>query len=311
MTLGFNKTDVNVEALPVVSEFLNNEKGGVEVVEIIEYDGKQAVNARELHQKLGSKQRFTDWIKNRIEKYGFVENQDYEVFHNFMKNSNGVGNQDFEVFNKFVENSKGGRPSKEYALSLDMAKELCMIENNEQGRLFRKYFIEVEKTARVKYEQENLDKKASDSFDIKLKWLNFLPGYLNLSDVSKLAMAKKIAEPLGLPTPDYVSAPNGAKHSATELLKSHGVGLSARKFNELAVNAGLLELKERKGTNKVHKYCEITKKGLAYGENDINEKNMSQTQPHWYDNKFGEVLEIIGYKSSKQVDMFASGEAHD
>lgn len=192
-----------------------------------------------------------------------------------------------------------------------MAKELCMIENNEQGRLFRKYFIEVEKAARAKYEQEKLDKKASDSFDIKLKWLNFLPGYLNISDVSKLAMAKKIAEPLGLPTPDFVSAPNGAKHSATELLKSHGVGLSARKFNELAVKAGLLELKERKGTNKVHKYCEITKNGLAYGENDINEKNMNQTQPHWYDSKFGEVLEIIGYKSSEQTDMFASGETHD
>ena len=227
-----------------------------------------------------------------------------------MKNSNDVGNQDFEVFHKIMENSNGGRSRIEYALSLDMAKELCMIENNEQGRLFRKYFIEVEKAARVKYEQEKLDKKASDSFDIKLKWLNFLPGYLNLSDVSKLAMAKKIAEPLGLPTPDYVSAPNGAKHSATELLKSHGVGLSARKFNELAVKAGLLKLKERKGTNKVHKYCEITKKGLAYGENDINEKNMNQTQPHWYDSKFGEVLGIIGYKSSKQVDMFASSETH-
>ena len=293
MTLGFNKTDVNVEALPVVSEFLNNEKGGVGVVEIIEHDGKQAVNARELHQKLGNKRKFADWMKQRIEQYGFVENQDFEVFHNFVKNSNG------------------GRPSDEYALSLDMAKELCMIENNEQGRLFRKYFIEVEKAARAKYEHEKLDKKASDSFDVKLKWLNFLPGYLNLSDVSKLAMAKRIAEPLGLPTPDFVSAPNGAKHSATELLKSHGVGLSARKFNELAVKAGLLELKERKGTNKVHKYCEITKKGLAYGENDINEKNMNQTQPHWYDSKFGEVLEIIGYKSSEQTDMFASGEAHD
>lgn len=293
MTLGFNKTDVNVEALPVVSEFINNGKGGVEVVEIIEYEGKQAVNARELHQKLGVGKDFSSWIKNRIEKYGFVKNQDYSSF------------------TQIGERAKGATVRKEYALSLDMAKELCMIENNEQGRLFRKYFIEVEKAARAKYEQEKLDKKASDSFDIKLKWLNFLPGYLNLSDVSKLAMAKKIAEPLGLPTPDYVSAPNGAKHSATELLKSHGVGLSARKFNELAVKAGLLELKERNGTNKVHKYCEITKKGLAYGENDINEKNMNQTQPHWYDNKFGEVLEIIGYKSSKQVDMFASGEAHD
>lgn len=286
MTLGFNKTDVNVEALPVVSEFLNNEKGGVEVVEIIEYDGKQAVNARELHQKLGVGKDFSSWIKNRIEKYGFVKNQDYSSF------------------TQIGERAKGATVRKEYALSLDMAKELCMIENNEQGRLFRKYFIEVEKAARAKYEQEKLDKKASDSFDIKLKWLNFLPGYLNLSDVSKLAMAKKIAEPLGLPTPDYVSAPNGAKHSATELLKSHGVGLSARKFNELAVKAGLLELKERKGTNKVHKYYEITKKGLAYGENDINEKNMSQTQPHWYDSKFGDVLEIIGYKSSEKTDIF-------
>ena len=283
------KVDVQIEALPVVSAVLDNtKKSHVEVVGIIEHDGKQAVNARELHQKLGNKRQFANWIKQRIEQYAFVENQDYQVF------------------NKFVKNSSGGRSRKEYALSLDMAKELCMIENNEQGRLFRKYFIEVEKAARAKYEQEKLDKKASDSFDIKLKWLNFLPDYLNLSDVSKLAMAKRIAEPLGLPTPDYVSAPNGAKHSATELLKSHGVGLSARKFNELAVKAGLLKLKERKGTTKVHKYCEITKKGLAYGENDINEKNMSQTQPHWYDSKFGEVLEIIGYKSSKQVDMFAS-----
>lgn len=292
MTSKVNKVDVSIETLPVVSEFLNNEKGGVSVVEIIEHDDKQAVNARELHQKLGNKRKFADWMKQRIEQYGFVENQDFEVFH------------------KIVKNSNGGRPTEDYALSLDMAKELCMIENNEQGRMFRKYFIEVEKAARAKHEQEQLDKKVSDSFDIKLKWLDFLPGYLNLSDVSKLAMAKKIAEPLGLPTPDYVNAPNGAKHSATELLKTHNVGLSARKFNELAVKAGLMELKERKGTTKVHKYCEITKKGLAYGENDINEKNMNQTQPHWYDSKFGEVLEIIGYKKADSVDMFVDGETH-
>ena len=287
----------NLNDAPMLGAFVNQSEKikveGFELIKVEERDGKQAINARELHQKLGSKYQFANWIQERIEKYGFVENQD------------------FEVFKENLKNSKCGRPSKEYVLSLDMAKELCMIENNEQGRLFRKYFIEVEKAARAKYEQEKLDKKASDSFDIKLKWLNFLPGYLNLSDVSKLAMAKKIAEPLGLPTPDYVSAPNGAKHSATELLKSHGVGLSARKFNELAVKAGLLELKERKGTTKVHKYCEITKKGLAYGENDINEKNMSQTQPHWYDSKFGEVLEIIGYKSSEKTDIFASGETHN
>ena len=56
-------------ALPLLDKFLGdgiaNEKGGVkcEVIKIEEYDGKQAVNARELHQKLGSKQEFANWIK--------------------------------------------------------------------------------------------------------------------------------------------------------------------------------------------------------------------------------------------------------
>lgn len=101
-----------------------------ELIKISEYNGKRAVNARELHQFLESKQDFSTWIKARIEKYGFVEKQD------------------FEVFNNFVENPQGGRPSIEYALSVDMAKELSMVENNEKGRLARKYFIECEKIAR-------------------------------------------------------------------------------------------------------------------------------------------------------------------
>lgn len=164
----------------------------------------------------------------------------------------------------------------------------------------------------IKHREQAEQVKPQQSFlQDKLTVANWVMDSLRYSDAARLQLVSQIAEPYGVPVPDYVSAPNGAKHSATELLKSHGVGLSARKFNELAVKAGLLELKERKGTTKVHKYCEITKKGLAYGENDINEKNMNQTQPHWYDSKFGEVLEIIGYKSSEQTDMFASGEAHD
>lgn len=77
-----------------------------------------------------SKYQFANWIQERITKYGFVENQDYEVFKENLKNSNG------------------GRPQTEYALSVDMAKELSMVENNEKGRLARKYFIECEKIAR-------------------------------------------------------------------------------------------------------------------------------------------------------------------
>lgn len=97
-----------------------------EIIKIEDHNGKRAVNARELHDFLESKQEFANWIKNRIKQYGFVENQDFEVFDNF------------------VRNPQGGRPAVEYALSIDMAKELSMVENNEKGRIARKYFIACE-----------------------------------------------------------------------------------------------------------------------------------------------------------------------
>lgn len=101
-----------------------------ELIKITEHNGQRAVSARELHQVLGSKQEFANWMKNRIDKYGFIENQDYQVFDNFIKNP------------------EGGRPLKEYALSIDMAKEIAMVEGNERGRQVRQYFIRCERELR-------------------------------------------------------------------------------------------------------------------------------------------------------------------
>ena len=101
----------------------------MELIKITEQNGKKAVSARELHSFLESKRDFSNWIKDRIEKYGFIENQD------------------FEVFNKFGENPNGGRPQIEYALSIDCAKEISMVEGNEKGKQARRYFIECEKKA--------------------------------------------------------------------------------------------------------------------------------------------------------------------
>lgn len=89
-----------------------------------------AVNGRDLHRKLGSKQDYSTWIKRRIEKYEFIEGQDY-------------------LIHKFVEQlPSGAKHCIEYIISIDMAKELAMVENNERGREIRRYFIEVEKNAR-------------------------------------------------------------------------------------------------------------------------------------------------------------------
>ena len=88
---------------------------------------QQTVNARELHAFLESKQDFSTWIKNRIEKYGFVENVDYTLFH------------------KKMEQVSGAKHLIEYFVSIGMAKELAMVENNDKGKQARKYFIECEK----------------------------------------------------------------------------------------------------------------------------------------------------------------------
>lgn len=89
----------------------------------------QTVSARDLHAFLKVGKMFTHWIKDRIEQYGFIENEDYVVFAE-------TGN-----------NPLGGRPAKEYAISIDMAKELSMVERNEQGKKARQYFIECERRA--------------------------------------------------------------------------------------------------------------------------------------------------------------------
>lgn len=103
------------------------------LIKIDNRDGRQTVNARELHAFLEVGKVFAAWIQERIEQYGFVENQDFIIFSDSGKNSSGI---------------KVGRPSKEYHISIDMAKELAMVERNEKGKQARQYFIECERIAK-------------------------------------------------------------------------------------------------------------------------------------------------------------------
>lgn len=169
---------------------------------------------------------------------------------------------------------------------------------------------ELENKHREQVQAEQMKPQQSFLQD-KLTVANWVMDSLRYSDAARLQLVSQIAEPYGVPVPDYVHAPSGASHAVSELLKERDVELSAIKFNKLALAAGLLEEKTRKGAHgKVHKYYSVTEKGLEYALNDIYKDVPGQTIPKWYDNKFGEVLEIIGYKPSSQGDMFASGETH-
>ncbi|HHT6923916.1 antA/AntB antirepressor family protein [Campylobacter coli] len=96
-----------------------------------------SVNAREIYKYIKITSNFAEWINRRINHYNFIENQDYIIELVYTK----------------------GRPRKEYYVTLDMAKELCMVENNEKGRQARRYFIECEKRLK-NLEAEQMQKLA-------------------------------------------------------------------------------------------------------------------------------------------------------
>ena len=235
-------------------------------------NGKRAVNARDLHAFLESKQEFANWIKNRIEKYGLVENEDYVVFDNSVKNS------------------KGGRPQIEYALTIDAAKELSMVEGNEKGKQARRYFIACEKAVR----ENTLPpfKQKQPTLSDKMKAATWLIKTLNLNESSKLQLAKTIADPLGLPTPDYTES-KGQLLSATELLKRSGFTMSAQTFNAKLIEKGYLITLQRQSSKGVKKFKSLTGKGLEFGENQVNPNNPKETQALYYTSEFSRLLNEV------------------
>ena len=92
------------------------------------YDNERiTLSARELHKFLEIETPFKKWF-GRMAEYGFQENIDFR-----------------EVMDKIVQNPQGGRPSTDYEISIDMAKEISMLQRSEKGKQARQYFIELEK----------------------------------------------------------------------------------------------------------------------------------------------------------------------
>jgi anti-repressor protein len=103
------------------------------------------VNARELHRWLKSGEMFSKWIKNRIKQYDFLENEDYASY--WENSPKPCAPMDSDCLGNFPskKRGRGGSNRVDYILTLDMAKELSMVENNEQGKQARRYFIRCER----------------------------------------------------------------------------------------------------------------------------------------------------------------------
>ena len=126
----------------------------------------QTVSARTIHEFLESKRDFSTWIKDRIEKYGFVEGQDLNV-HNFVE-VQMEGTREVQ------------RPRIEYEITLDMAKELGMVEGNAKGQEIRQYFIAAEKEMRhLQLEKTKLLESKTKRLESRNAHLRDENGYLS------------------------------------------------------------------------------------------------------------------------------------
>lgn len=246
-----------------------------ELIKITENDGKKAVSARELHEFLESKQEFANWIKNRIEKYDLVESIDFVRLTNLSSEIQG----------------RGGQNKVDYALSVDAAKELSMVEGNEKGKQARRYFIACEKAVKS---GDYIMPKLQDLTAARMMAVDYTVRMLNLNDASKLPLIQAINEPLGLPTPDYVES-KGVLVTISDIAKE--IGLTAVKANQVLASLGVLEKKTRKSTTGKEKcFWAIAAEYGYLGENLVSPSNQSETQPKWYVEKKNEIISMLEEK---------------
>ena len=153
------------------------------------------VNGRELHKALGVKTAYKDWFRRMVE-YGFNEGQD---------------------FCSILSESTGGRPETNHAIKLDMAKEIAMIQRNENGKKVRQYFIQVEKDF-------NSPEK------IMARALKFAEQRLNVLQLENTQQKQIIGELK--PKADYLDKILQSKALVTITAIAKDYGMSAKELNK-------------------------------------------------------------------------------
>ena len=212
------------------------------------------VSGRELHKILEVQSNYTTWFE-RMKEYGFVENVDFKV-----------------CFPNLESESRGGQNKIDHIIKMDMAKEICMLQRTERGKLARQYFIQIEK------EYNNPEKIMARALRIAEQ------------ELSNLKIKAEEMKPKAL-FADAVSASHTSilVGDLAKLLRQNGIDIGAnRLFEKLrekgflmksgssknmptqaSMDRGLFEIKEGSyinsdGVNVVTKTTKVTGKGQVY-----------------------------------------------
>lgn len=143
--------------------------------------GEKVVYGTELYEYLGSKQEYSNWVKNRLRECDSVEDSD---------------------FTTILSKSTGGRPKQEYIIKLATAKEMAMLEHNQKGKQVRRYFIRVEdkyKEAKKKATQTEQKRPSLTAVTGAAKFLTSLTEKAGCDGKIQLLTAKSFYETNGYP----------------------------------------------------------------------------------------------------------------
>lgn len=176
----------------------------------VNYETEQpTVLARDLHEKLNIETPFKKWI-DRMCEYGFEESKDF--------------------WTKMSE-STGGRPSKKYEISIDMAKQICMIQRTPEGKECRQYFIDLEKAWNT---PEQIMARALKMADQSIDSLKDRCKFLGVQIVEQ----QKVIEELQ-PKANYVDLILSSRSLVTTTQIAKDYGVSARAFNKMLNELGV------------------------------------------------------------------------
>lgn len=228
----------------------------------IDFTGeKPAVSARELHEFLEVETRFNDWF-SRMCEYGFTEGED---FYSFLSKT-----------------PTGGRPAQDAALSIDMAKEICMIQRNEKGKIARQYFLALERDWNS---PEKVMARALQIADQKIKALE----EKQEADRPKVLFADSVA----------ASKTSILVGELAKLLNQNGVDMGQnRLFHWLRSNGFLIR---RQGTD----YNMPTQRAMEMGLFEIKETSVTHADGHTSVNK---TPKVTGKGQQYFVNAFLGGK---
>jgi anti-repressor protein len=215
----------------------------------------KTVDARTMYEFLEVKTAFKDWFARRIEDYGFLEDKD---------------------FCSFLSESSGGRPSKEYYISIAMAKELAMVERNDRGKMARQYFIECERIAKeggVRVEDLHEDQiiflgyqklmKKAEALELQLEMAKSkVDFYDNFSESDGLYTLQNAGKSIGVAPNRFINWMKGKY-----LFYQDGNLVPKMQY----INQGIFEVKIAMYNNKNRSQSFITPKGIQYFSTRYNE----------------------------------------